>query len=107
MTKRKRFEPVKSKNTGGPIDETTGQRSVFPQVVSLSGRDSEWRYDEDRGEADNDDGVSETKDFVNQTYSSDMSMDSDEMEMGHGSAAVENDEEEENEVSEVEEDEWE
>src|SRR5437762_9770252 len=102
MTKRKRFEPVKSKNTGGPIDETTGQRSVFPEVVSLSGRDSEWRYDEDWGEEDND-GVSEMDDLVKETYSSDMLMTSVKMEMGHGNVAVEDDDEEEREVSELEE----
>jgi Survival motor neuron (SMN) interacting protein 1 (SIP1) len=44
MAKRKRHEPVKPKTTAGPLNESTGQRPVFPEVVSSSVRDSEWRY---------------------------------------------------------------
>ena len=103
MAKRKRHEPVKPKSTAGPIDESTGQRLAFPQVVFLSERDSEWRYDEDDGEEDNG-GVSEMEDLVEETYSSDMLINSNEVEMGDGDDVVEEGEEE---VSEVEEDEWE
>src|SRR5438552_1077906 len=104
--KRKLFEPAKPKNTEGPIDKWTGQRLVFPEVVSVSGRDSEWRYDEDLGEKDND-GVSEMEGLIKETYSSDMLTTSDKTGMHYGDSAVEDEEEEENEVGEVEEDEWE
>ena len=53
MPKRKRQEVVKPKFTAGPLDETTGQRSVFPEIATLSsGRDSEWQYDGDENVSD-------------------------------------------------------
>jgi hypothetical protein len=106
MAKRKRYEPMKSRSTAGPIDESTGQRSVFPQVVSLSGRDSEWRYDEDDMEGDNG-GVSEMEDLVEETHSSDMLISFNEVDMDYGDDAVEDAEDKEEEVGEIEEDDWE
>lgn len=106
MAKRKRYEPVKSKSTAGPIDESTGQRLAFPQVASLSVRDSEWQYDEDDKEEDNG-GVSEMEDLLEGTYNSDMFMNSNEVDMDNGDDADERVEEEEEEVGEMEEDEWE
>jgi hypothetical protein len=105
MAKRKRHEPVKSKYTAGPIDELTGQRLAFPQVVSLPERDSEWHYDEDDVEEDNS-GVSEMEDLVEQTYSSDMISNGVYMDVD-GDDVVQEIEEEEEEVGEMEEDEWE
>lgn len=53
MPKRKRQDLSKPSVTAGPLDEGTGQRSAFPQVVSLSfGRDTEWHYDSEGGEDD-------------------------------------------------------
>ena len=72
MPKRKRGgDPFKPKATAGPVDESTGQRSVFPEVVTVSARDSEWRYDaSDGGDAEFDDYDDE--DLVGQTFTVDM-----------------------------------
>src|SRR5271156_1489879 len=71
MGKRKRGGPVKPKATAGPMDESTGQRSVFPEVVAASTRDSEWRYDDsDNDEAEID--QYEDEDLLGQTFTADM-----------------------------------
>jgi hypothetical protein len=66
MSKRKRVAVAKQNLTAGPINETTGQRSVFPEVVGISPgrntkRDREWQYEEEvendtRDEEQDDDG---------------------------------------------------
>lgn len=65
MPKRKRGGgPFKPKPTAGPVDESSGQRSVFPEVLPVSARDSEWRYD-----ASDNDEREEDKDFAEQFFS--------------------------------------
>ena len=68
MPKRKHNGPIKPSVTGGPLNESTGQRPAFPQLVSTHERDSEWQYDDDDEEAgfDND---------VDEEYASDMQRD--------------------------------
>ena len=52
MPKRKRTI-TKPSVTAGPLDDSTGQRSVFPQTVLASTRrDNEWEYDEGGEEKD-------------------------------------------------------
>jgi Survival motor neuron (SMN) interacting protein 1 (SIP1) len=47
MPKRKLSKIPKVNVTAGPLNESTGQRSAFPQVVSSSAqRDNEWEYEE-------------------------------------------------------------
>jgi hypothetical protein len=65
MPKRKRGGgPFKPKPTAGPVDESSGQRSVFPEVLPVSARDSEWRYD-----ASDNDEREEDEDFAEQFFS--------------------------------------
>ena len=108
MPKRKRGGPVKSKATAGPVNESTGQRSVFPEVVALSTRDSEWRYDDDEDGDDDDaemDEDEETEELVGQTFTIDM------LDTAEDGVEEEDDDDEEGElVEEVEieeEDNWE
>src|SRR5271168_5010488 len=69
MPKRKRGGgPFKPKPTAGPVDESTGQRSVFPEVVPVSARDSEWRYDASDNDASEIEEREEDEDFVEQTF---------------------------------------
>lgn len=99
---------MKSKATAGPVDESTGQRSVFPEVVALSTRDSEWRYNEDDEEDDDAEMEEdeETEELVGQTFTIDML---DTTEDGVGEEDDDDDEEgevvEEGEIEE--EDNWE
>ena len=92
------------KATAGPVDESTGQRSVFPQVMFLYSRDSEWQYGDGQDEQEQDGDVSEVEDLARQTFSSNM-LDCEEMEMveeGEGQEGLE-----EAESNELDEDEWE
>jgi Survival motor neuron (SMN) interacting protein 1 (SIP1) len=75
MAKRKRVAVAKENLTAGPINETTGQRSVFPEVVDIppvrnTKRDTEWQYEE---EVENDNMDEEQDDdgdgLVGQTFS--------------------------------------
>jgi hypothetical protein len=76
MPKRKRGGAVNIKQsvTAGPLDEATGQRSVFPQLVSQpQERDTEWRYgdegeEEEQAEADYEEEYEENE-LVGQTFS--------------------------------------
>jgi len=72
MPKRKRGGPGKAKATAGPVDESTGQRSVFPEVVAPSTRDSEWRYDDSDDEDEVMDDDEENEDFVGKTFTFNM-----------------------------------
>ena len=62
MPKRKRSGPIKPSVTAGPLNESTGQRSVFPQLVSTHERDSEWQYDGEDDEGGPENGVEESAD---------------------------------------------
>lgn len=56
MPKRKRNGPITPGVTAGPVNESTGQRSVFPQLVSARETDFEWQYGQDpEGLANGDD----------------------------------------------------
>jgi len=75
MPKRKRQEPIRPAKsyTAGPIDEHSGQRSVFPELVKPSHkRDKEWRYDEEEDAAEVEDQDFEAEDFTGQTFSLDQ-----------------------------------
>ena len=102
MPKRKRGGgPFKPKSTAGPVDESTGQRSVFPEVVPVSVRDSEWRYDASDNDASEIDEREEDEDFVEQTFIVEK-LDATEDDVEEEGA---NDEEEEYSVEEEPEDE--
>jgi hypothetical protein len=66
--------------TVGPIDEHSGQRSVFPDLVKQSRiRDSEWHYDDQ----DDDNQEDQKEDFTGQTFTLDQldfNMEGDEEE---------------------------
>jgi Survival motor neuron (SMN) interacting protein 1 (SIP1) len=64
MPKRKRTGPIKPGATAGPLNDTTGQRSAFPQLAPTE-RDSEWQYDQDE----------ETEDGVEDEDPEDVEMD--------------------------------
>jgi Survival motor neuron (SMN) interacting protein 1 (SIP1) len=100
MPKRKRTGPIKPSVTAGPLSDTTGQRSVFPQLVPAA-RDSEWQYDQDE----------ETADGVEEEYPEDVAMDGweDLLEEGMQDEEYEYDEgevEEEEEEKEGEDEDW-
>ena len=59
-------KPVKPKYTAGPLDENTGQRSVFPELLTLK-RDKEWSYDEDV-ENDADEDYKDDDELVGQAF---------------------------------------
>jgi Survival motor neuron (SMN) interacting protein 1 (SIP1) len=102
MPKRKRQEFVKPKFTAGPLDETTGQRSVFPEVAALSSeRDSEWQYDGDENGVD--EGYIEDEDST----MLDASVAVVDESLGPRDEGSEKSPEEGESDDEVEEDEWE
>src|SRR5262245_53726044 len=99
MAKRKRNG--RTSYSAGRVDESSGQRSAFPQLTESYPRDTEWRYD---ASEDNDVKEDRDDDFSGQTFrldQLDFSVGDEEQEEDVEQA----DEEEDGEVVEV--DEWE
>ena len=105
MAKRKHHERVKPKTTAGPLNGSTGQRSVFPEVVSLSVRDSEWHYGDEEEEEELDFEGEEQADGCDMLTSVDDVMMTDGSEILE--EAIESLNEEDKGDEEMEEDEWE
>jgi hypothetical protein len=123
MPKRKRSSAlnVKQSVTAGPFDEVSGQRSVFPQLVSQpSRRDTEWRYDDQEEEAEYEEEYQEEDDeeyqeeyqdkgLVGQTFSlKELQYDVEEEMHGHDDEAdLLNEKDPGNISGSIDEDEWE
>ena len=104
MVKRKRSQQVKPSYTAGPLDEHTGQRSVFPELVTQSKRDSEWGYDEEEADDQDDGGYEEgNDDLTGQTFNLNDLDFAEDMEEEVGEEL----EEEESMEEDMEDDEWE
>ena len=86
------------------MDEHTGQRSVFPELVTQSKRDSEWDYDEEEADYQDDGEYEEgNDDLAGQTFNlNDLEftedMEEEDSEELHEDESMEED---------MEEDEWE
>ena len=60
MTKRKRNEQIRPAYSAAPLDENTGQQPAFPELVVPSKRDTEWSYDMEEAEIEEEEEGRET-----------------------------------------------